>query len=352
MVSFALFNNSLVDQGDRVLRIILSGSSSPKLRPDSLNFSDIIIVENDLTVNDGILEDVVLGYYHSCVRYDSGKVKCWGENVRGSLGLGNTTSTGVPTLINGGYLYSKIFAGAYNTCGISQSTNQARCWGENGWGNVGDGTYNQRNSPVTVDSGNTYLMLSVGSSENAGWTTCGITSNNDLKCWGSDDYYEYGNGTRNSVLSPVLVQAPNKYKYISVAGFFACGISTADELKCWGENWDGNLGNGTYNTATTPVIIDSGTTYSMVSTGSYHGCGITTAGVLKCWGWGPATGTNSTSDVLTPTVVDPGTTFSFVTAGDEGGCAITSAGVLKCWGGTDFAQLGVPSLYGSGIYQQ
>lgn len=339
-----VFANSTMDQGDRKLILNISDTSTNMLRAKDPSFSVINILEDDRSVNYGLVADATLGYYHSCIRYQSGVVKCWGQNTYGAIGIGSTTDTAVPAIVDSSTSYAMISSGGRGVCGIITSTSKVKCWGWNGYGEVGDGTYTQRNSPVSIDAATSYLKVVVGGSENGGQTACGITSANDLKCWGDNQYGQYGNGTNTSSTTPVVLHAGTKYSDISVGGLFTCGITTAGQLRCWGVNWDGQLADGTFNDSNVPLNVDVGVNYSMVSAGGYHACGITTGGVLKCWGLGKGTGTNSTSTVASPTVVDSGVTYSFIAAGEEGACAITSAGVLKCWGNNEFGQVGNTSV--------
>jgi len=336
--SFNLFENGL-NQGDRNLGVAISSISKSKVSLGTTPITNYFIQDNDGLAYKNVT-DVVMGYDFTCARLNTGDVKCWGSNSYGSLGIGNTTSTSTPTLITG-LNFNSITAGSHSGCGIT-STNVLKCWGANWYGEIGDGSYTQRNSPATIDGGVFYKKIDLGGSANGGYTTCGITSADDLKCWGDNNYSQYGDGlgTYNSSLTPIIVHAGTKYKEISIGGLFACAIQTSGALECWGTNWNGQLGIGTYNDADSPVIVDAGNQYAMVSAGGYHTCGITTTGVLKCWGLGKALGTGDTNDRLTPTEIDIGTTYAWVGAGEENACAITTSGILKCWGNNEFGQIG------------
>lgn len=246
-VSFSVdvFGNSIMDQGDRKLILNISDTSTNMLRTKDPSFTTINIIEDDRTVNYGLVADISVGYFHSCLRYQSGIVKCWGQNSSGALGIGSTTDTAVPSIVDSSTSYLMISSGGRANCGILSASSKVKCWGGNGYGEVGDGTYTQRNSPVAIDVSTTYLKVAVGGSSNGGATSCGITSSNDLKCWGDNQYGQYGDGTYNSSTSPVVLHSGTKYSDISVGGLFTCGITTAGQLRCWGVNWDGELGDGT-----------------------------------------------------------------------------------------------------------
>ncbi|MBL7556478.1 MAG: hypothetical protein JNM24_11715, partial [Bdellovibrionaceae bacterium] len=75
-----LLGNSTYDQGDRTLVLNISDTSSPMLRVNDVPYTRINILEDDRTVNYGPVEDVTMGYYHTCIKHQSGVIKCWGNN--------------------------------------------------------------------------------------------------------------------------------------------------------------------------------------------------------------------------------------------------------------------------------
>ena len=93
---------------------------------------------------------ITAGAYHTCALLDTGAAKCWGGNSYGQLGTGANTGRSIPTAVSG--LTSgvtAITAGAIHTCALLW-TGAAKCWGDNGWGRLGDGTTTDSNIPVQV----------------------------------------------------------------------------------------------------------------------------------------------------------------------------------------------------------
>jgi alpha-tubulin suppressor-like RCC1 family protein len=122
--------------------------------------------------------------------------------------------------------------------------------------------------------------------------TCGITSSNELRCWGNNDSGQLGDGTDTNSSFPVTIDPDHTYTQISSGGNSNCGITSDGALKCWGKNHNGQLGDGTTTTKNTPTTIDSLTSYSKIftSTGGDnpsggHVCGLIGTGSRKCWGY-------------------------------------------------------------------
>jgi alpha-tubulin suppressor-like RCC1 family protein len=129
-------------------------------------------------------------------------------------------------------------------------------------------------TPVIIDSGVTYNTVDAG-----GEHTCGITTSNVLKCWGTNNNGELGDYTYAEKISPIVIHSGTSYKNISAATYGTCGITTSDDLYCWGN--DGGL---------YPLLKDAGVKYKTISTGEERYCGTTLTGKTKCWGADTGTG--------------------------------------------------------------
>ncbi len=142
---------------------------------------------------------VVVGMNFACaLRTTGGFVECWGGGTAGQLGDGNSTdaiSAAVTVTVSG---FTKIVAGDLSVCGFKSSTNEIYCWGQNTYGQIGNGTTTAQGTPVMV--GNDYMDVWSGK-----YHVCGMTINGQTRCWGSNAQGQLGDGTTVDKLSPVTI---------------------------------------------------------------------------------------------------------------------------------------------------
>ena len=295
-----------------------------------------------VVINTGVsYSQVSAGAAHSCgIVTSTGVLKCWGNNASGQLGDGSTTNRLSPVVIDSGVSYSQVSAGTDHTCGIVSSTGVLKCWGSNLYVQLGDGTALDRLSPMVIDTGVSYSQVSAGTDH-----TCGIVSGTGvLKCWGTNSFGQLGDGTSTQRNSPVVIDSGVNFSEVSASYYSTCArVVTSNLLKCWGLNSFSQLGDGLTANLFNPTIINHFYDRLQISAGYAHSCGITLSGVLKCWGdnLNSQLGDGTTTDRLSPIVIDSGVIYSQVSTGTTHSCGIVSStGVLKCWGDNTYGQLG------------
>ena len=154
----------------------------------------------------GLTEGVVslsAGYSHTCAVTTGGGAKCWGYNGYGGLGDNSTSKRLTPVDVFGLTTgTASISAGMGNSCAVTTS-GAATCWGNNSSGQLGDGTTTNRKTPVAV-SGLTNGVTSISNATGGGYHTCAITTTGP-KCWGANDQGQLGDGTFTPRTTPVVV---------------------------------------------------------------------------------------------------------------------------------------------------
>ncbi len=226
---------------------------------------------------------VSAGAGHSCGVLPGGAGSCWGDNSEGELGDGTGTQRKSPALVAGGLTFTAVNAGVYHTCGVT-TAGAAYCWGLNTLGELGDGTTVERTSPTPVAGGLTFAQLGrVGFYHN-----CGVTFDGAAYCWGDNTWGQLGDGTTTWEPSPVLVAGGLTFAAVSAGSYHTCGVTSGGAAYCWGGNSAGELGDGTFTQRTSPVAVAGGLMFATVSAGDSHTCGVTTGGAAYCWGDNPS----------------------------------------------------------------
>jgi alpha-tubulin suppressor-like RCC1 family protein len=289
---------------------------------------------------------ITAGTEHACDIASGGIVWCWGRNS-GQLRIGLTDDgerslSSVPVRLNTDVRFRQISTFGTTTCGVSRE-GRVYCWGYNGWGNLGNGTSSAPSAtPVAVSGGLTFKSVSLG-----GQHACAVTTDDRVFCWGYNQQSEFGNNDARS--SNVPVQAASGMSLASVSGGndVTCGVTAAGAGYCWGHNGSGQLGDGLRitngNTYTrTPSAVVGGLTFRSLHASQSYTCGLTTSGQGYCWGSGGARfGSNFSGEISTPRAI-PGYTWKQLSAGARQACGITTNDELYCWGSNGFGQLGNP----------
>jgi alpha-tubulin suppressor-like RCC1 family protein len=193
--------------------------------------------------------------YHTCAVTTDDRAYCWGDNTFGQVGDG-TTGNGTdvlrrlePTAVTGGLRFREIGAGTGFTCGMS-TNGRAFCWGSNLHGQLGDETLDDRPTPTAVHGGRRFVQLAVGNSH-----VCGITVETRGYCWGRGAEGQLGVGAFDGIdhgQKPRAVVGGFSFDQITAGGLHSCGVTTGNDLYCWGSNSKGQLGNGTQSPKARP----------------------------------------------------------------------------------------------------
>jgi alpha-tubulin suppressor-like RCC1 family protein len=138
--------------------------------------------------------------------------------------------------------------------------------------------------------------------------------NGDINCWGNNGFGQLGNNSTDDSLVPVAVDpftdGSASAVAIAVGSEHTCAVLDTGVVNCWGYNHKGQLGNNSTDDSLVPVAVDpftDGATAVSIAADLYHTCAVLNTGVVNCWGnndYGQL-GNNSTDDSLVPVAVDP-----------------------------------------------
>jgi len=293
--------------------------------------------------DDGGFAGIATNGRHACAWKPDGTAYCWGQSSRGELGSDGDIAVTEPVVIPGTWRGAAV--GLHHVCWADDQAGFS-CIGSRGWGQLGNGPSAQL-QPQKVDS-NAYLRVYAGEQ-----MTCAIgvdpmaANNGPGACGGDNSWGALGQGDRRSrqTLAPVL--AGTRLSTFALGSEHACAIDKANNTYCAGHNNRGQLGIAQSTQFLTQPMLVSVADPAKSIAAYFQTCEVGAASTLRCWGaddLGQA-GDGKTSDVTdsaTAVAIDPaGEVWQHVAAGDGFTCGLKStSGALWCWGQNSYGQLG------------
>jgi alpha-tubulin suppressor-like RCC1 family protein len=199
----------------------------------------------------------------------------------------------------------QLAVGPQTTCAILDN-DELKCWGYNGYGQLGyDDTTSRGNTGGSM-AGLGYVNLGAGRTAKqvslSYVHSCAVLDNDQIKCWGRNNYGQLGyddtttrgnTGGSMAALGYVDLGVGRTAKFVSAGDSFTCAILDNDQVKCWGINSSGQLG---YDDTTTRgntggsmaalgyVNLGVGRTAKKISLGYSYACAVLDNDQVKCWG--------------------------------------------------------------------
>lgn len=206
--------------------------------------------------------------YQTCARLDNDDLKCWGHNGHGQLGQGDLNHRGDVAgemgdalsriKLGAGRIATKATGGAYHLCALLNDAS-VKCWGWNATGQLGlgdtsdrgDGPNEMAGHLTALDLGTGLAALDIAAGGSHG---CALLADSSLKCWGSNDSGELGQGDRlprgtasvqmGNALPAIALGSGRSVKRVAAGVAHTCAVLDNQQLKCWGHNAWGQLGLG------------------------------------------------------------------------------------------------------------
>jgi alpha-tubulin suppressor-like RCC1 family protein len=136
--------------------------------------------------------------------------------------------------------------------------------------------------------------------------TCALSASGEVRCWGDNAYGQLGDGTGAPSLTPVLVSGLTDAVQLACGFYHACAVRRSGQVACWGSDFHGMLGDGRpFTIGFAPVTVSGLTDALQVACGYWHTCAVRRSGAVTCWGdnGGGQIGDGTATDSYTPAEV-------------------------------------------------
>ncbi len=305
-------------------------------------------VSNSSSTPNLSMKSIASGQYHSLAILSNGTVKAWGYNQYGQLGDNTITQKNSPIdVLNLNNVISVATFRDHNLALLSDGT--LRAWGYNQFGQLGDNTTTQQNTPVQVSGITNAIDIATG-----GYHSLALLSDGTLRAWGVNSSGQLGDNT--TTLRNIPVQVSGITNAIAISGGLTHSLALLSDgtIRAWGANSNRQLGDGTSNTRYIPVQVSGITNAISIAAGESHSLALLSDGTIKAWGknfngqLGDGT-TTSSGGISIPVQVLGISNAIAISAGNNFSLALLSDGTIRAWGSNTNRQLGNGTYVDSSI---
>ena len=239
--------NGWLGQGDKNDRGDGPGEMGDNLKPIDLGKDRKVVT-------------IAIDNSHACALLDDATVKCWGQQTEGNLGNGQPGLGAVgdapgemgdnlkPLSFGAGRTVKQLGVGARHACVILDD-DKVKCWGSNNYGQLGLGDMQNRGDDPGelgdalpyVDLGKNRTAIQIAA---AYFHSCAILDDNSLKCWGAGSFGANGQGETSNRgdapgemgdnLPPIDLGAGRHAIKAAPGANYNCALLDNHKVKCWG----------------------------------------------------------------------------------------------------------------------
>jgi alpha-tubulin suppressor-like RCC1 family protein len=246
--------------------------------------------------------EIDAGDRHSLALKSDGTLWAWGDNSQGQLGDGTMSDRTAPVQIGKDAVWARIAAGAFHTVAL-QKDMTLWAWGDNSHGQLGDGTVEDKNAPTRIGTGGRWVGVAAGDYHTVALNWCADCWNTyQLWAWGNNEYGQLGDGTTSDKTAPVVIGTDKDWFKIAAGSHHALALKKDGTLWAWGFNNRGQLGDGTTENRNSPVRIGKDAKWASISAGGMHSLALKLDNTSWSWGGNDhgQLGDGARSDKTTP----------------------------------------------------
>ena len=283
-----------------------------------------------------VLASATLAFATSPAQSQAGAAWAWGKNLNGQVGDGTTDDKNAPvsasglkgvTQVSGGYAFSLAL----------KSDGTVWAWGSNSYGQLGDGTNTPAAAPVQTSdlTGVTQIAAGYGHS-------LALKSDGTVWAWGYNSVGSLGDGTNEDKNAPVQVSGLAGVVQVVAGSIHSLALKADGTVWAWGYNSEGELGDGTNINKNTPIQISALSGIAQVAVGLWHCFAIKSDGTVWAWGYNfyGQHGDGTTKNRNLPAQISNLTGAVQLAATGSHSLALKSDGTIMAWGYNAYGQLG------------
>ena len=304
------------------------------------NCTATLRIDHTIIVLNGIIKiPIAVEKEHNLVVLNNGTVKAWGNNQFGQIGDGTTDDKHTPVEVNSLTNIAAVAAGAYHSLALAID-GKVWAWGKNDQGQLGDGTLSENHVPKQVVGLSNVISIAAGFDY-----SLALKNDGTVWAWGGNMWGTLGDGTYINRWQPVQVTNLSGIVFITAGTEHCMALKNDGTVWSWGWNANGCLGDGsTVAKRSTPAPIPalSGIT-AIASNGSFHSMVLKNDGTVWTWGdnfYGQL-GDGTNVEKIVPTQLASLTNIVAIGTGERHSFAIKADGSLWAWGWNGNGQLGV-----------
>lgn len=312
--------------------------------------------------------DIFTSFRSAYLLTTEGRLFSWGNNDHGQLGDGTNIDKSYPKEITSrfclldGEKILNVNTGGFH-CLLITSFGRFFSWGNNEYGQLGDGSNINKNIPVDITS--EFLLKNDEKLENV-YVGLGhsmlTTSLGRIYSWGNNEYGQLGDGTTTKKNKPTDITSDfnfmdnEKVHNVSIGSLHSLIVTTNGRIFAFGNNDSGQLGDATTKVRFKPVDITSHFNAEpdekivLIKAGRNHSLALTSLGKVFSWGnnkngqlgiAGYITGTTGPMDITSNIINDDEYIVNIYTgANSTHSYAIDSNNKVYAWGNNEYGQLG------------
>jgi alpha-tubulin suppressor-like RCC1 family protein len=224
---------------------------------------------------------IAAGFDHGLALLSNGTVMAWGDNSYGELGNGTTTNSDIPVPVSGLSGVTAVTAGGDDSLALLDDGTVV-AWGDNSYGELGNGTTTSSDSPVAVSGLSGVTAVSAGLEH-----ALALVSGGRVMAWGNDDAGQLGDGSTDGISeTPVAVTGLTGSTVTAVSAGLdhSLGLLSDGTVVAWGDNGAGELGNASEVNSDTPVVVSDLANVTAISAGSNFSLALSSTEHVYSWG--------------------------------------------------------------------